>query len=410
MSFNYKNDKLHCENVAIENLAKDFGTPFYLYSSEKFKDNFLGIKNSLKQDVTVCFAIKSCSNIAILKYLASLGAGADTVSEGEVRRALIAGISPEKIIFSGVGKTKEEIAFALENKIGQLNAESIEELDIINQVAKEKNLKAKISIRVNPDVDAVTHEKITTGRKHDKFGIPWEEVVGIYQKAREFSNIEIEGLATHIGSQITSIEPYKKAFTKIAEMAQNLKNLGFNLKRVDLGGGIGIKYKDENVISIAEYADTIEKLFTPLGLKIFIEPGRTISADAGTLISEVQYIKHAGGRKFLIIDAGMNDLARPAVYGAYHEIIAVNKNSQIETYDVVGPVCESSDIFGRERKIDKLNNGDLVAIMQAGAYGTVMSSNYNSRGLLPEILVSGDDVNLIRKRQTFEEIISHEIY
>lgn len=410
MSFNYKNNELHCENVAIENIAKNFGTPFYLYSSEKFKDNFLGIKNSFKQDVTVCFAIKSCSNIAILKYLASLGAGADTVSEGEVRRALIAGISPEKIIFSGVGKTKEEIAFALENKIGQLNAESIEELDIINQVAKEKNLKAKISIRVNPDVDAVTHEKITTGRKHDKFGIPWEEVVGIYQKAREFSNLEIEGLATHIGSQITSIEPYKKAFTKIAEMAQNLKNLGFNLKRVDLGGGIGIKYKDENIISIAEYADTIEKLFTPLGLKIFIEPGRTISADAGTLISEVQYIKHAGGRKFLIIDAGMNDLARPAVYGAYHEIIAVNKNSQIETYDVVGPVCESSDIFGRERKIDKLNNGDLVAIMQAGAYGTVMSSNYNSRGLLPEILVSADEFKLIRKRQTFEEIISHEIY
>ncbi len=408
---NYKNNQLYCGPVSVAEIAKSTSTPFYLYSAEKFAENFNNYKNAFaKYDATICFAVKSNSNIAVLKLLQSLGAGADTVSEGEIRRALLAGVNPEKIIFSGVGKTKEEIAFALDNKVGQLNVESPEELLLINEIAAAKNVKAKISIRVNPNIDANTHEKISTGRKSDKFGIPAEEIFGLYEKAKTLKNIEIEGLATHIGSQITSIEPYKKAFDKIVAMTKELIAKGFNLKRIDIGGGIGIKYNDEETISINEYADYIINLVKPLGLKIFLEPGRSISANAGALITEVQYIKHAGGRSFVIVDAGMNDLARPAIYGAYHNMIAVNNSGAEEVYDVVGPVCESSDIFGRERKINKLNNGDLLAIMDAGAYGAAMSSTYNTRGLLPEIMVEGGNFKIIRKRQTFEEIIASENY
>jgi diaminopimelate decarboxylase len=411
MRFEYKNNKFFCEEIEISEISKKFSTPFYLYSASQFSDNFSKIKNSFSsENVNICFAVKSCPNIAILKLLQGLGAGADTVSEGEIRRALLAGIKPEKIIFSGVGKTKEEISFALSNGIGQINAESIEELELVNEIAGKMGLKAKISIRVNPDVDAKTHEKITTGRKFDKFGIPWEEVFIIYDKAKTLSNIDIEGLACHIGSQITSIEPYKKAFAKVAEMVNSLKQRGFDIKRVDLGGGIGIRYNEENLVDITEYAKTVKDLFLPLNVKIFLEPGRVISANSGALIAEVQYIKHAGGRSFVIIDAGMNDLARPAVYGAYHKILPVVKSESQENYDIVGPVCESSDIFGRDRKISSLKNGDLVIILDAGAYGASMSSNYNTRPLISEILVEGSSYKEIRKRQSFDDMISHEVF
>ncbi len=409
MSFTYQHRELFCERVAVAKIAAETGTPFYLYSSERFRENFNAYARAFSgAEATICFAVKSCSNIAILKLLQAAGAGADTVSSGEIRRALLAGIAPEKIIFSGVGKTKEEIAFALESGIGQLNVESPEELEMINEIAAARNVRAKVSVRVNPDVDAGTHHKISTGRKADKFGIPWEEARATYRQARTLSHLEIQGVACHIGSQITDLVPFRAAFRKITDLASKLLADGFPLRRIDLGGGLGIRYQDETPVPVSEYADEALQHVRPLGLHLFLEPGRSIAASAGVLISEVQFIKHTGEKSFVVLDAGMNDLARPAIYGAYHEIIPVREGEADQSYDVVGPVCESSDIFGTNRRLPKLQAGDLVAILNAGAYGAAMSSNYNTRGLLPEILVDGDQFKVIRTRQSFEEIIALE--
>lgn len=407
MTFTYKNSQLYAENITITEITKSVGTPFYCYSKQQFANNFLEFKNAFQGvDVTICYALKSNSNLKIISLLAGLGSGADTVSEGEIRAALKAGVSPETIVFSGVGKTKREMEFGLKNNIGQFNVESIEELEILNQVAGSLNIKAPVSIRVNPDVDAKTHEKISTGRKNDKFGIAWEDVFLVYNNTKNLKNIDIQGITTHIGSQITSLEPYKQAFTKIAELCTALRGLGFNLSRLDLGGGIGIKYKDENIINIVDYANLVKEIIQPLGLKLFLEPGRRISGNAGILVTEVQYIKKTSEKDFAIIDAGMNDLARPAIYGAYHEIITVKESSeQHNIYDIVGPVCESSDIFGKDRKLSELKSGDLLAILCAGAYGFSMSNTYNIRPQLPEILVDGDKFEIIRQRQTYEDIL-----
>jgi diaminopimelate decarboxylase len=409
MSFEYKNNELYAEGLSVEHIAKQVKTPAYIYSANKFRSNFSALKNAFgKFPVNICFAVKSNSNIAVLKLLKEQGAGADTVSAGEIQRAMLAGIAPEKIIFSGVGKTKKEIQFAVDNDIGQLNVESAEELAIINKIAKAKNKKVKVSIRINPDVDADTHEKITTGKKHNKFGIPWEEIEDLFEKSKKFDGVEIEGVATHIGSQITSLEPFKAAFMKVAGMVKKLNAKGFHIRRVDLGGGIGIRYNDEVTISLKEYANAIVELFEPLNVKIFLEPGRSISADAGILVTKVQFIKHADDKSFAIVDAGMNDFARVAVYDAYHEIIPVTKTGKENIYDIVGPVCESSDFFGKDRTLPKLKNGSLLALRDTGAYGASMSSNYNSRGLIPEILVDGNDLKIIRKRQSFKQMISLE--
>ena len=411
MSFTYQNNEFVCERVAVADIAARVGTPCYLYSTQQFRENFGAYQSAfLGANATICFAVKACSNIAILKLLGAAGAGADTVSGGEIRRALLAGIAPEKIIFSGVGKTKEEIAFALDSGIGQLNVESPEELEIVNQIAAARNLKARISVRVNPDVDAGTHEKISTGRKSDKFGIPWHEVWETYQKARILSHLEVEGVACHIGSQITDLAPFNTAFAKVTDLAGQLLADGFLLRRVDLGGGLGIRYQDESALDVSDYAETVAEHVRPLGLRLFLEPGRSIAASAGVLISEVQFVKHTEGKSFAVLDAGMNDLARPAIYGAYHEIIPVRQDDSAESYDVVGPVCESSDIFGTNRRLPRLQSGDLVAILNAGAYGAAMSSNYNTRSLLPEILVEEDQFRIIRERQRFEDIISLERY
>ena len=340
-----------------------------------------------------------------MKILAELGAGADTVSKGEVMRALKAGVDPLKIVFSGVGKTIEEMQYGLENGIGQFNVESRTELRILNDVAKSLAKIAPVSIRVNPDIDAKTHEKITTGRKIDKFGIPWDEIDETFDLAKSLSNLEVQGIACHIGSQITDIEPFAKTAEKISQYALGLLEKGFPLKRIDLGGGLGIRYKDETPIEISDYAQTIIEQVTKTGLKLFLEPGRRIAADCGVLVSEVQYIKKSGDREFLIIDAGMNDLMRPAIYTSYHEIVAEKSGENTNKYDVVGPVCESSDIFGRQRDLPELEADDLVVIKQAGAYGMTMANNYNTRPTIAEILVEGDSFRAIRKAQTIEEVI-----
>ena len=411
MSFDYRNKHLVCDGVVIAEIAAKIGTPFYLYSAHELWQNFQAYQTAFASaPATICFAVKACSNIAILKLLNASGAGADTVSGGEIRRALLAGIAPEKIIFSGVGKTREEIAFALESGVGQLNVESAEELEIIQQIAVARKVTARISVRVNPDVDARTHEKISTGRGSDKFGIPWHDVWGTYQEARTLSHLEVQGIACHIGSQITDLAPFNDAFAKVADLAHELQSKGFALKRIDLGGGLGIRYKDEVPLTISDYADAILRHVKPLGLQLFLEPGRAISASAGALISQVQFIKHAEGKRFAVLDAGMNDLVRPAMYGAYHEIIPLKEGIAAESYDIAGPVCESSDIFGTNRQFPKLTSGDLVAILNAGAYGAAMSSNYNTRPLLPEILVDGDQFKIIRERQSFDELVALERY
>ena len=409
MSFIYQDKRLVCERIAVAEIAAQVGTPFYLYSGQRFRENFNAYQTAFAAaDATICFALKSCSNIAILKLLNAAGAGADTVSGGEIRRALKAGIAPGKIIFSGLGKTRDEIAFALDSGIGQLNVESKEELEIIDRIAALRPSKARVSIRVNPDVDAGTHDKISTGRKADKFGIPWTEAWDACQRARTLSHLEVEGVACHIGSQIVDSEPFNGAFAKVTSLARELQADGFALKRIDLGGGLGIRYKDENPIGISDYAAAVMDHVRPLNLQLFLEPGRSISASAGVLISEVQFIKQTEGRRFAVIDAGMNDFARPAIYGAYHEIVPVRQRAAEETYDFVGPVCESSDIFGSNRRVSKLESGDLVAILNAGAYGAAMSSNYNTRALPPEVLVDGDQFKTIRERQSFEDIVALE--
>jgi len=409
MSFAYRNQQLICDGLSVAEIAAQVGTPFYLYSANELLENFAAYERAFAEaDATICFAVKACSNIAILKLLAAVGAGADTVSGGEIRRALLAGINPAKVIFSGVGKTEVEISFALESGIGQFNVESVEELEMINQIAVASDVKAPISVRVNPDVDAGTHEKISTGRKSDKFGVPWQEAMATYEKAGTLSSLRVEGIAGHIGSQITQTRPFEEAFTKIAELARNLLSKGFRLQRVDLGGGLGIRYKDEAPLSVSDYARVAMKHIRPLGLKLFLEPGRSIAASAGGLIAKVQLIKRGAGKSFVVLDTGMNDLVRPAIYGAYHEIVPVRESGPVETYDVVGPVCESSDVFGTQRLLPKLIAGDLVAILNAGAYGATMSSNYNSRCLLPEVLVEDGKARVIRERQSFEGIIALE--
>lgn len=409
MAFTYRQEELFCDDLALAEIARQIETPFYLYSASALRRNFLAFRDAFSQlDATICFAVKACSNLAILRLLGSLGAGADTVSEGEVRRALLAGIAPEKIIFSGVGKNRAEIAFALEAGVGQLNVESIEELEIINEIAATRAQKAAVSFRLNPDVDAGTHEKISTGRKADKFGIPWSQARDACRVARERRHLELQGLACHIGSQITELKPFEKAFAKITELSTELVNAGIPLRRIDLGGGLGVRYENQRPPSPADYAAVVRRCLRGLNLKLFLEPGRAIAASAGALISRVTLLKQSEKRNFLILDAGMNDLIRPAMYDAYHEIIALRRAAASQSYEVVGPICESSDIFGSNRQLPPMSPGDLVAILDAGAYGASMSSNYNTRPLPAEILVDGNRMEVIRNRQTFEEIIAGE--
>jgi len=407
--FNYKNNVLHAENISIETIAKQVGTPFYCYSTATLVRHYTVFAEAFSSvKATICFAVKANSNIAVLKTLASQGAGADCVSEGEIRRAIAAGVSPSKIVFSGIGKTKDEMRYALEHKIFQFNVESEPELLALNEVAASLSVKAPIAIRINPDVDGKTHHKITTGKKENKFGIDWENARAIYAKAAKLPAIEIKAISTHIGSQLLDLEPFRQAFKRVEELLQALRSDGHEINRLDLGGGLGIPYDGEETPSPKLYADMTIKATQHLGCELIFEPGRLIAGNAGILVAKVIYLKKTDHRDFLIVDSAMNDLIRPSFYEAYHEILPVKQaahDAPMAPLDIVGPVCETGDIFAKQRLMPPVGEGELVAFRSSGAYGAVMASTYNSRLLVPEVMVNGDQFAVIRRRPTYEEML-----
>ena len=412
--FLYRNGSLHAEDVAISDIAASVGTPFYCYSAATLARHYALFTEALSpMPHLVCFAIKSLSNVAVLKLLGDLGAGMDVVSGGEYRRALAAGVSPDKIVFSGVGKTAEEMRLALTHGIRQFNVESEPEMRALSAVALELGKVAPITIRVNADVDAKTHEKIATGKKENKFGIPISRAVEVYAEAATLAGLKVVGIDVHIGSQLTELEPFEQAYQKVAELTETLRAAGHEILRLDLGGGLGIPYERSNTAPPLpiEYGALIKRTLGHLGCEIEIEPGRLISGNSGILVSEVIYVKHGEDRDFLILDAAMNDLVRPSMYGAHHDILAVVEPAaatEAQPYDVVGPVCETGDTFAKARALPPMAAGDLVAFRSAGAYGAVMASEYNTRPLIPEILVRDDQFAVIRARPTYEEILNRD--
>lgn len=411
--FEYHDGELCAENVKVAKIAEQVGTPFYLYSSGSMKHQFNQLKNAFGSlDLLICYAVKANTNQAVIKTLAEAGAGADVVSEGEMRRALMAGISPAKIVYSGVAKTVPEMQFALEKGIYQFNVESEPELLQLSEIATRMDKVASITFRVNPDVDAKTHAKISTGKSENKFGIPWVNVEKICDIAADLPGIKLVGLDLHIGSQITEIDPYEQAYTRVAKLIEDLRNKGHDITRFDLGGGLGITYDEDNdrPIEPSAYAEMVERVVGHLGCQIILEPGRYLVGNAGVLVSQVVYVKEGDKRKFLIIDAAMNDLIRPSMYDAYHDFIPVSETGKkAELFDIVGPVCESGDTFAVNRQVSPMSQGDLLAIRSVGAYGAVMSSTYNTRRLIPEVLVKDDDFAVVRPRPTYEEIIGLDL-
>ena len=411
--FNYRDGQLYAEDVSVAEIAASVGTPFYVYSTATLVRHFQLFDDALDgMDHCICYAMKAASNQAILKTLGNLGAGMDVVSGGEYRRAISAGIPPEKVVFSGVGKTLEEITLALQNGIRQFNVESDSELEQISATASSMNKIAPIAIRINPDVDAQTHEKIATGKAENKFGIPISRARDVYSKASKMPGISIVGIDLHIGSQLTDLEPFQKAYQKLADLTQILRQDGHKIKRLDLGGGLGIPYeKNKSAPPLpVEYGKMVRKVLGHLDCEIEIEPGRLIVGNAGILVSSVIGVKNGDNRNFLILDAAMNDLIRPAMYDAYHDIIPIKQISSPEAvYDVVGPVCETGDTFAKKRTMPELSKNDLVAFRSAGAYGAVMSSEYNTRPLIPEVMVNTNKFSIIRKRPSYQEIIERDI-
>ena len=410
--FSYCNDALHAEDVDLEALAKEVGTPFYVYSEATLRRHFRVFADAFTDvDHLVAYSVKANSNLAVLKVLASEGAGADVVSGGELMRALSAGIAADRIVFSGVGKTQEELKAALDANIFQFNVESAPELKLLSEIAERDGRKAPVALRINPDVAAGGHEKISTGKAEDKFGIAWSQAPSLFAAARAMPGIDLKGVDVHIGSQIDDLAPFEAAFKRIASLIADLRADGAVIDRLDLGGGLGIPYGVGAVPPHpSRYADMIKKVTAPLDVKLIFEPGRMIAGNAGILVSKVVYAKEGENRRFLIIDAAMNDLIRPALYDAHHEILPVFKSSDetLVEYDVVGPVCESSDRFAAARALPPMKAGDLVAIMSTGAYGAVQASQYNTRPLTPEVLVSGAKSAVIRKRPSFEEMTALE--
>jgi diaminopimelate decarboxylase len=410
--FEYVGGALCAEGVPLSSIASAVGTPFYCYSSATIERHFTVFSDAFAdQDALVCFALKANSNLAVIRTLARMGAGADVVSEGEMRRALAAGVPADRIIFSGVGKEPGEMAFALDAGIYQFNVESEPELDLLSEVAAARGVRAPISIRVNPDVDAKTHAKISTGKKENKFGIPWTRARAIYAHAATLPGIKVVGVDVHIGSQLTDLQPFEQAFGRVAELVKELRADGHEISRLDLGGGLGVPYvKDEAAPPPPQdYAAVIKKVVGPLGCRIILEPGRLIVANAGVLVARVIYVKEGESHRFLIVDAAMNDLLRPSLYDAHHEIIPLREpeaGAELEAVDVVGPVCESGDIFAKKRNLPKLGAGDYVAFLTAGAYGAVMASTYNTRPLVPEVLVKGSEYAVIRKRPSYDEMLA----
>jgi diaminopimelate decarboxylase len=405
---------LHAEDVPLSEIAEAVGTPFYCYSTATLERHFRLFDEALAgMDHLVCYAMKAASNQAILKTLAALGAGMDVVSGGEYARARAAGVPGERIVFSGVGKTAEEMRMALMGGIRQFNVESEPEMAVLSAVALELGLRAPITIRVNPDVDAKTHAKIATGKSENKFGIPIARAREVYAQAAALPGLEVIGIDVHIGSQLTELAPFRLAYEKVAELTQVLRADGHDIRRLDLGGGLGIPYTRSNEAPPlpTEYGALIHEVLGHLGCEIEIEPGRLIAGNAGILVSQVIYVKSGEGRDFLILDSAMNDLIRPAMYDAHHDIVPLMEPApgvEQQPYDVVGPVCESGDTFAKGRMLPPLAEGDLVAFRSAGAYGAVMSSEYNTRPLVPEVLVHGRDFAVIRHRPTFDEMINRD--
>ncbi len=412
--FLYRDGALFAEDVPISEIAAAVGTPFYVYSTATLLRHFKLFDDALEgTDHLVCYAMKAASNQAILKTLAQAGAGMDVVSGGEYLRAKAAGVPGDKIVFSGVGKTADEIRTALTGGIRQFNVESEPEMQVISAVAAELAMVAPITIRVNPDVDAKTHAKIATGKSENKFGIPISRASEVYALAASLPGLEVIGIDVHIGSQLTELEPFELAYTKVAELTEQLRAEGHSIRRLDLGGGLGIPYARSNDAPPlpVEYGALIKKTLGHLDCEIEIEPGRLIAGNAGLMVSKVIYVKSGEGRDFLILDGAMNDLIRPAMYEAYHDIIAVQEpvpGVEQQPYDIVGPVCESGDTFAKQRNMPPLEAGDLVAFRSAGAYGAVMSSEYNTRPLIPEVLVHEDQFAVIRERPSFDEIINRD--
>ncbi|GHG88825.1 diaminopimelate decarboxylase [Pseudodonghicola xiamenensis] len=412
--FLYRDGALYAEDVPLTEIAAAVGTPFYVYSTATLLRHFHLFDQALEGlDHLVCYAVKAASNQAILRTLAEAGAGMDVVSQGEYRRAKAAGVPGERIVFSGVGKTAEDIRVALSGGIRQFNVESEPELEVISAVAQELGVIAPITVRVNPDVDAKTHAKIATGKSENKFGIPIARAREVYARAAKLPGIDVIGIDVHIGSQLTQLEPFEMAYHKVAELTELLRADGHNIRRLDLGGGLGIPYARSNEAPPlpSDYGALVRRTLGHLGCEIEIEPGRLVVGNAGLLVSEVIYVKHGEGRDFLIVDAAMNDLIRPAMYEAHHDIVPVIEPApavELAPIDVVGPICETGDTFARQRPMPPLAAGDLIAFRSAGAYGAVMSSEYNSRLLIPEVMVKGDQFAVIRRRPTFDEMINRD--
>ena len=425
--FQYRDGKLHCEDVDLAGVAEKLGTPLYLYSAGTILDHYTRLDAALAPlDHLICYAVKANSNRAILKLLADAEAGFDIVSGGELFRVLAAGGDPAKCTFAGVGKSRQEIEYALEHRVYSFNVESESELECIDRIAGAKNLRAPIALRVNPDVAAHTHEYISTGSRENKFGIAVDQVGAVYERAAKLCNIDVVGVQMHIGSQITEATPFANAVRKVVPIVRDLKSK-YGIKFFSIGGGMGIIYQralesgtgkwwhdhggDRSAFSVRDYAAAIVPPLRELDVRILVEPGRFLLGNAGVLLTRVRYIKKTATKKFAIVDAGMNDLIRPALYQSYHEIVPcrASVSDAVEKIDIVGPVCESGDFFALDRGMAELHEGDLLAIMSAGAYGFVMASNYNSRPLPAEVLVRGDKFALIRKRQTWEDLVRAEI-
>ena len=401
--FEYKNGELFCEDVPLSKIAEKVGTPFYVYSKAAILDKINQYKEAFKSvDTLICYATKANPNLSILKIAAEEGLGADTVSGGEIYKAIKAGIKPEKIVYAGVGKTDFELDFAVREGILSFNIESKQELDVLNQIAEKRKKKANIAIRVNPDVDPKTHPYISTGLKESKFGIDIDEALDAYKYAAKLENLNIVGIHCHIGSQLLDVSPYKEAIEKVLSLVEKLKKEGINLSHLDIGGGLGIKYKPEdNPPTPYDLANVILPLVRDTGLKLIIEPGRSLVGESGALVSKVIFTKKKKSKNFIIVDSGMNDLVRPAMYNAYHHILPIKPKDEKIVADIVGPICETGDFLALDREIDSLRRGDLLAVMSAGAYGSSMSSNYNVRPRAVEVLVDKDRFKIIRQREDY---------
>ena len=413
--FQYSYGMLLSEDVSLSDIAEDVGTPFYVYSNATLERHYNAFAQAFDgMDTMVCYSVKANSNIAVVRTLARLGAGADVVSGGELKRALAAGVPANKIVFSGVGKTTQELGDALKLGIMQINVESEPELEVLSQVALDLGVQAAVAFRVNPDVDAQTHAKISTGKSENKFGIELNRIHEVCKKATDMKGIRLVGLAMHIGSQLTETGPFREAYIRMYGLASKLRAEGFNVERLDLGGGLGIPYGDneEPLIEPVEYAKIVHEVFNDFDGKLIFEPGRVIAGNAGVLVTRVIYIKKGATRDFAIVDAAMNDLTRPSLYDAFHEIVpvALTDDNEIVPYDVVGPICETGDTFCTQRNLPLLAAGDLLAIRSAGAYGATMASSYNTRALIPEVMVKGRDFSVIRRRMEVDDLIALEMF